>query len=282
MGPVDGILRRFRSPGGIIVLVLGVLAIAADIYFDTHYTRIEELNLSSSKLAPGSALRILQISDVHGLVVRDNNDLVDLARGARADLVALTGDLIDHRTSQFEPMWNLVDRLRRICPAVYYVNGNHEVWHPRGEAFVAGLNERGVTVLNNRRTVFRKGTVSVNVCGVNDAYSGYDDVARATTGVDAARFTLLLSHSPAAAPRLAGTPVDLMLSGHTHGGQVRVPFIGGLIAPGEGFFPKYDKGLYRLAEDQHVYVDSGVGTSVLPIRMFNRSQISLLVVSGHP
>ncbi|MFN3431250.1 MAG: metallophosphoesterase, partial [Candidatus Sericytochromatia bacterium] len=227
----------------------------------------------------GYAPMLLGAANRHGV---DPLLLAALVREARPDLIALTGDLLDHHTPDPQAMWRFVEELRAVCPAIYYVTGNHEWWHPQRKPFVAGLAERGVVVVNNDRAVFRQGALTINVCGVDDAYTGHDDLDRALQGLDPTRFTLLLSHSPAPARRLAGRPVDLMLAGHTHGGQVRLPVVGALVAPGEGFFPELDKGLFPLGGDQHLYIDSGLGTSIAPIRLFNRSQLSLLTVTGRP
>lgn len=267
-------------------LALAALATAAlltgDIYLETHYpVRVDEA-LTTAKLPAGTTFRVLHLSDVHGQTFSESQGLAGLIRGAKPDLIAITGDLLDHHTPNPEAMWRFVEELKAVCPAIYYVTGNHEWWHPQRESFVAGLAERGVAVVNNAHAVFRKGDLRVNVCGVDDAYTGHDDLERALQGIDPAAFTLLLSHSPAPARRLAGRPVDLMLAGHTHGGQVRLPVIGALVAPGEGFFPEYDKGLFPLGEDRHLYIDSGLGTSILPIRLFNQSQLSLLTVTGRP
>ena len=90
-------------------------------------------------------------------------------------------------------------------------------------------------------------------------------------------YNLLLSHSPNKPINYLNKNIDLILSGHTHGGQVRIPIIGGVLAPGQGLFPKYDKGLYKIGNTS-LYIDSGLGNSLLPIRMFNRVQISNIEV----
>lgn len=102
----------------------------------------------------------------------------------------------------------------------------------------------------------------------------------AFAGIDGEHYTILLSHSPGITEKYDTLPADLLLSGHTHGGQLRIPIIGALVAPGQGLFPSLEKGTYELKENQHLYIDSGLGTSVAPMRFLNQSQLSLITVSS--
>src|SRR5690606_36275120 len=110
----------------------------------------------------------------------------------------------------------------------------------------------------------------------------HEDVQAAFRGVDQEQYTILLSHAPNIVIRYSSNDIlaDLILSGHTHGGQVRLPFIGALAAPGQGLFPKLDKGTFTIAQDQYLYIDSGLGTSMVPIRFLNQSQMSFIRVVG--
>jgi predicted MPP superfamily phosphohydrolase len=99
-------------------------------------------------------------------------------------------------------------------------------------------------------------------------------------GSDNKKYTVLLSHSPRIRDRLGSHVPDLILCGHTHGGQVSIPLVGAVVAPGEGFFPEFDKGEFTLENGSRLYIDSGVGTSTLPIRFMNRSQVSVIRIKG--
>lgn len=266
--------RRFVYP------LLAAL-LASEVAFEVNVPTRADVTIETAKLPAGSRLSVLHLSDVHDKAFPDGNALLfRLMAETRPDCVVITGDLIDHETRDLSSIQDFIERVRKLSPHVYYVTGNHEWWNDLRLPLVEGLTAAGVTVVNNRHAVFRKGAIAVNLCGVDDAYTGHDELAKAVAGVDASRLTLLISHSPAPARRLAGTPIDVMLAGHTHGGQVRLPFVGAIVAPGEGFFPHFDKGLFTLEEGRRLYIDSGLGTSILPVRFLNRSQFSLVTLAG--
>ena len=264
-----------------LLLPLAAVLLAADVAIEVNVPIRAEVTLETRKLPAGTALRVLHLSDVHNKNFPDGNErFFRLVTEAKADLVVVTGDLVDAHTRDLAPIQAFMGRLKGLYPNIYYVNGNHEWWNPLRTTLNGRLATAGVTVVNNRHAVFRKGAIAVNVCGVDDAYTGHDDLRLATAGIDPTRLTLLISHSPAPARQLAGGPIDVMLAGHTHGGQVRMPIVGALVAPGEGFFPHFDKGRFDLGAGQQLYIDSGLGTSQLPVRFLNQSQFSLVTLTG--
>jgi predicted MPP superfamily phosphohydrolase len=137
-----------------------------------------------------------------------------------------------------------------------------------------------VVILNNKSSTFAARGIKINICGVDDPYRRKDNIEKAMKSADSKKYTVLLSHSPGIRKRLGSYVPDLILCGHTHGGQVRLPFIGAVIAPGEGLFPKFDKGKFSLKNGSLLYIDSGAGTSNLPVRLLNRSQISVIRIAG--
>ncbi|MTI46907.1 metallophosphoesterase [Sporosalibacterium faouarense] len=263
----------------ISVLLLLALTIGY-IFFDVNYTKINYLNLESDKIPKGESLKILQVSDMHNKKFPNaNKKLFKLIRQSEADLIVITGDFIDGKTKDFTYIYSFVDKLVKINPQIYFVSGNHEWRTGRNTELVEGLKGKGVKVLNNRSEVFKKENFIVNICGVDDSYTRHDNFEEAIKGVNNDLYTVLLSHSPDLISRENTSFVDLILSGHTHGGQIRLPIIGALVAPGQGFFPKYDKGVFDLGSETKLYLDSGLGTSTIPIRFWNRSQISLITIS---
>jgi predicted MPP superfamily phosphohydrolase len=165
-------------------------------------------------------------------------------------------------------------------PHTYYVLGNREWRNGNINSFLNGLNERKVMILNNTNIKFPKENFITNLCGIDDPYTGVEDVEKAFDGIDTKHFTILLSHSPDIIMKESHILADLILCGHTHGGQVRLPFIGAVIAPRQGFFPVYDKGLFDIDTDTKLYIDSGLGNSLLPLRFWNRSQMSFITIIG--
>lgn len=261
----------------IIFLLLAVLITI--IYFDTNTYKVYTVHFQTDKLPTNTKLRIVQISDLHDKVFdEDNESLVNSILDQNADMIVLTGDLIDRKTSEFTSVFAMIERITNNHDRVYFVPGNHEWWNRRTEQFVDGLRERNVTILSNRHTKISFQHASVNLVGVDDASTGRENIQEAFHGIDQDDYTILLSHSPIIVERYEDLPADLILSGHTHGGQVRLPFIGALVAPDEGFFPKLDKGIFQLQDDQYLYIDSGLGTSVLPLRFLNKSQFSVIEI----
>lgn len=263
------------------IAAAAVLIIAADMVFEISFPAVREININTEKLEKGKAVTLLQISDFHGspskkLVER----LVKAAENAGPDAVLITGDLVDRDTEDFGNLYALVREIHSICPSIFFVSGNHELSNSQRKELLGKLADIGVVLLNNKGAVFRIDEAEINLCGVDDAYRHRDNITKAMRGADAGRYTVLLSHSPRIRDRLGQFSPDLILCGHTHGGQVRLPFIGAVIAPGEGLLPVYDKGMFELDQGSRLYIDSGVGTSKLPIRFLNRSQVSVIRITG--
>ncbi|MCG4585626.1 phosphoesterase, partial [Anaerosalibacter bizertensis] len=137
----------------------------------------------------------------------------------------------------------------------------------------------GVIVLDDENIKCQIANNKINIIGLN-FFIDEKDYNKAIEGIDEKDYNIILSHSPNRPLRYLNGKEDLILSGHTHGGQVRLPIIGAVIAPGQGYFPKYDKGLFEL-ENSILYIDSGLGNSVFPIRFLNRVQISNVLVKSN-
>ena len=163
-----------------------------------------------------------------------------------------------------------------INPNIYFVIGNHELGNKNGGEFISNLKELGVNVLDNNRQVLEIEGKRINICGLS-FFATREDYQKVMDGIDSDNYTLLLSHSPNRPIEYTQGVEDLVLSGHTHGGQVRLPAIGAIIAPGQGLFPKYDKGIFNI-NNTIIYIDSGLGNSIMPIRLFNKVQISNITI----
>lgn len=248
---------------------------------DTNDFKLEKVTFKSTKLPARLQFSLLQISDVHNCVFGTNNEqLISTVQHANADVIVLTGDLIDKTTMRFDAIFSLVERLTAINQHVYFVCGNHEWENGLTAQFLNGLSERGVNMLNNQNACISRGNATITLAGVDDSATEHDNISEAFRNIDSENYTVLLSHAPGIIKQDVPLPADLILSGHTHGGQIRFPLVGALIAPGQGYFPKYDKGTFQLGPDQNLYIDSGLGTTRLPVRFLNKSQISLIRIIG--
>lgn len=228
---------------------------------------------------------LCQVSDVHNEARGEGNAaLLRALREAAPDLICITGDFLDSRRTDLDFALELAGQLAEIAPAVY-VTGNHEARRMDLSALEAGLAARGVRVLRDGWTPLARGGEEIALLGLDDpGFSAGEDWTLAE-GLDQTqarlsallaqagdRFSLVLSHRPELLPAYAEAGADLVLSGHAHGGQVRLPGIGGLFAPGQGILPRLTSGVHARGETRLV-VSRGLGNSAFPLRVFNPPEI---------
>ena len=248
-----------------------------------------ELNtytVSSAKLPQSfDGYRIAHVSDLHNAEMgKDNEKLLTILRDADPDMIAITGDLIDSRSTNVEIALNFIREAVKIAPC-YYVTGNHEARVNEYDELKSGMEAAGVIVLEDARTEISLEGKTITLIGVNDPSYQTDYLFGDAESVMNAKleelhtendgFTILLSHRPELFDTYADHDIDLILSGHAHGGQFRLPFIGGLVAPNQGLFPEYDAGIYTEG-NINMLVSRGIGNSILPFRINNRPEVILI------
>lgn len=250
----------------------------------THYTyAAEQLG------ADLEGYHIVQISDLHNAKFGKNNQkLVDRIRECEPDMIVLTGDLVDSNYTNVDRAVQFVDEIVKICP-VYYVTGNHEYWLEKSEydELMDGLIGAGVVILDDQVVEISRGDAKFRLVGLDDkslADGTLEALLNNTHNVvhedsDEREFTVVLAHEPQYFARYAGTGVDLVLSGHAHGGQFRLPFVGGIVAPDQGFLPEYTAGEYYMNGTEMI-VSRGLGNSVIPVRLFNFPEIVCVELVG--
>ena len=228
---------------------------------------------------------LCQVSDVHNEARGEGNAaLLRALREAAPDLICITGDFLDSRRTDLDFALELAGQLAEIAPAVY-VTGNHEARLKDLSALEAGLAARGVQVLRDDWTPLARGGEEIALLGLDDPGFAAGEDWTLAEGLDQTqarlsallaqagdRFSLVLSHRPELLPAYAEAGADLVLSGHAHGGQVRLPGIGGLFAPGQGILPRLTSGVYARGETRLV-VSRGLGNSAFPLRVFNPPEI---------
>jgi predicted MPP superfamily phosphohydrolase/VanZ family protein len=256
-------LKKFSYFGLILLLVLFV-------YIQNYTLTVSEFSIPSPVDKP---VRLVHLSDLHNQTFgKDNGRLIRRIDRLDPDIIVFTGDLIDRKTVNLEACLRTMKMLAEMAP-VYFVPGNHEYWSPLTKELFEGLKNSGVTVLSNETVeVEIRGNVLEIIgidFGANQAYD-FDD-----TGTSS--YCILLNHYPEDFWRFKGKGVHLVLSGHAHGGQFRLPFGGGLYAPGQGFFPYYDSGIFQ-EDNMYMIVSRGLGNSVIPLRIFNRPEIVYVVL----
>jgi predicted MPP superfamily phosphohydrolase len=260
--------RRFLSLG--VAGVAGTL-VADTAWYEPQALQVERITLPSS--APGQQVRLLQISDLHlssfsryfAKVARQVADL-------RPDLIVLTGDYLEEERN-IRGVLSFLKELK-AKHGIYAVQGNWEYWSRlEGENLRRHFAGVGVKLLINERADLEVNGRALSIFGL-DYPSATDHLDQLQKEIDPQRFNLMLSHVPAFAHEQLSEHINLILSGHTHGGQVRLPFLPPLYLP--RYSGRFVAGFYQVSQHRiPLYVSRGVGTSVLPLRFFCRPEIGL-------
>ena len=275
--------RKFRS---LAVAAAVLLALIIWIAWGNSALELNTYTINSPLLPDGfDGFRIAHVSDLHNTEIgKDNKKLLAMLQDAEPDIIAITGDLIDSRNTDVEVALQFIREAVKIAPC-YYVTGNHESRISEYSVLKAGMETAGVVILEDARTEISLGGETITLIGVNDPSFRTNDLSGDSVTVMDAKltqlhadddgFTILLSHRPELFDTYVKNNIDLVLSGHAHGGQFRLPFIGGLVAPHQGMFPEYDAGLYT-EENTNMIVSRGVGNSIFPFRINNRPEVILI------
>lgn len=262
-----------------IVLLLIAAAAWGFWWGNNNWLQTTEYVLSSEGLpAAFDGKRIVQVSDLHNAEFGNGQKrLIDKVEAAEPDAIFVTGDLIDSDRYDLEVSLTLVEALVEMSD-VYFVIGNHEVASNKIDEIVEALDALGVIVLMNDAVDWELEGEAIQIAGINDPlYNvelGEEDSTRQAFSEAgfSEEFTLLLAHRPEMISIYAENNIDMVFSGHAHGGQLRLPGLGGLIAPGQGWFPTMTEGIFRRGGTQLV-LSRGIGNSGFPLRLFNRPEV---------
>ena len=252
---------------------------------------VSTISISSSHIpAAFSGFRIAQVSDLHNSEFGKNNtELLKLLSESRPDIIAITGDLIDANHTDVGIALGFAQESVRIAPT-YYATGNHEAASPQYDTLKAGLEEAGVIVLEDEAVSLERNGETITLLGLGDPdFTVKGGMFGETSAMVSTKlknlddgeggYTILLSHRPELFETYVNCGIDLVFAGHAHGGQFRLPLIGGVIAPNQGLFPKYDAGLYTDGGTNMV-VSRGIGNSIIPLRFNNRPEIVLVELNA--
>ena len=271
------------------LLCFGLISVILIIWtiWENKALVVSGFSISSDRLpTPFSGFRIAQVSDLHNAEFgEDNAKLLQLLSDSEPDMIAITGDLIDVNHTDVDVAVGFAQKAALIAP-VYYVSGNHEASSSEYGTLKARLEAAGVTVLEDEAVYLERGGETIVLLGLADPdFSIKGDLFGEVPAMvsiklnklmeQATAYSVLLSHRPELFEIYADGGVDLVLSGHAHGGQFRLPFIGGLIAPNQGLFPKYDAGLFTDG-NTNMIISRGLGNSIIPIRLNNRPEVIVI------
>ncbi len=255
-------------------LIIGFLGF---LIWDNKRVSVRRYKVKLGKL--GDGFRIVQISDLHNQIFGKNQKhILEKVREEKADVIVITGDLVDFRHTNVDIALDIVRQLKKIAP-VYMVTGNHELWSPQWSELKKELEKEKI-LLDGKRVVLRKNKDKINLWGIADPGNQVgesseffgNDLRVMTSKMDKNEVNVLLSHRPEKFRDYVDNSFDLVLSGHAHGGQMRLPILGGLVAPHQGVLPDFDAGMFRQGRTRMV-VSRGLGNSVIPLRVFNNPEI---------
>lgn len=248
-----------------IFLISAILLLGNNLIKTTRY-----------KLAFGGIdkeIKIVQVSDLHGKSFGSRNErLIFAVKRENPDFIAITGDIIHKYSAKNKKVaLETVSSLARIAP-ILYVSGNHEMRNKGYRFFRKDLKEAGAAVLDNEAATI----CGITVVGLNGAHNKNGTLKKITPQMP---YKILLAHMPQFIDNYADCGYTLVLSGHAHGGQWRIPFLKrGIYSPGQGLFPKYTEGLHTVKNTKMI-ISRGLGNSEFPLRIFNRPELVTVVLT---
>lgn len=276
--------RQFLKKSALATLGLFGTASASGIYshwvepywLEVKYIDIRIVNLPQTF----DRFRIVHFSDLHLGVYSKSEALTELVQQIQhvsPDLICFTGDLLDHSVDYISEAVDLCSQLRAPF-GQYAVLGNHDAFGTR-KAVTKGLAQSGFHVLHNEHVVLKIDAEVLYLAGIDDPWVGKADIHQALRRIPDKACTILLAHEPDFADDYSHLPIDLQLSGHSHGGQVRLPFVGALYTPPHG--SKYSSGLYQLPDSRlQVYTTRGIGVTRMPIRFNCRPELTVITLKS--
>ena len=273
-----------------LIIALAVLVIAAiRVIMGNSHVGVTRYTVESGRIpAAFDHFKIAVISDLHNAEFgMDNIRLLKLIEDEAPDMIAVTGDLIDSNRTDIRISEKIIDQIVDIAPC-YYVTGNHEAWiGAEYQELEETLLDKGVIVLHDETVKLVRDDESIEIAGLDDPAFSEEAVADGEELLKSRlkdmeiddSFYILLSHRPEIFDAYVSMDIDLVLSGHAHGGQFRLPFIGGLIAPDQDILPEYDAGEY-MEDNTTMIVSRGLGNSIVPIRFNNDPELVIVELSS--
>lgn len=282
-----------------IIIIISLILIVVFLYtYSIIKVDITRYTVKSDKISNQfDDYTIVQLSDFHSKGYKDTTGIIiKEIEKINPDIIVMTGDMVSFDMENIDEFQNLINSLATNYP-IYYINGNHEelvgMLKPKEyDTFLKDIKDLGVAVLKNNCIELIKGEESINLYEINiplDEESGLyvtseqlDDnyINDTLSNVDENKFNILLAHNPLFIDDYSEWGADLVLSGHMHGGIIRIPIIGvGIASPEKDYFPKYDAGEFKIG-DTTMIVNRGIGTSSSGLRIFNKPEISVITLES--
>lgn len=269
-----GMLKLIKMMiSSVLIVILMVAALGIYVTFIERKLLVVKEHEVILKENGENQLKIVQFTDIQlgeYYSLKDLERAVKKINGENADIVVFTGDLIDH-AAEYEDLYNVATVLSKIEAKFgkYAVYGNHDIGGGAEMYYEDIINEAGFEVLENSSTTLQVNDETIKIMGGDEAMMGWHDAQITTEGIQEDDINLLLLHEPDLIDDYVNYPIDLALSGHSHGGQVALPVFGPIIK--NHLAEKYNKGLYSIDNERQtkLYVSSGLGNTKLPFRFGN-------------
>lgn len=261
----------------VIIAAIVLVAVAVFCFIQNNWLVVSEYSYNSDKLNEYDGFRIVQISDLHNAKFGPNNKwLIDKIKARQPDIIVITGDIADANHTNLDTAVEFCNEAAKICPC-FYITGNHELWLDDDEQsyLYEGIEKSGVKILQNE--IFSLND-EIELIGLGDESLYNGTLEALEPKFDRNKLNLLLAHEPQYFDDYCACGPDLILVGHAHGGQVRLPFVGGLVAPDQGFLPEYTEGEF-VKGDTKLIISRGLGNSVIPLRVFNLPEIVVVTLT---
>lgn len=251
--------------------VLATMVLTGKYLHDQAFVGMEKrIVLTNPKVK--DEIKITHITDFHSNVLSNLDEVLGKIKEFNPDLIFLTGDMIDYPTDKkIQRTMYFLEKLSELGIKTYFVSGNHEEVSADSDIFYEKIKKLGIKKFDNVGEFVQIGDNRIYIYGVTYWGTNFDEFNPDNS------LNLVLSHFSKNVRDKYRDDIDFVFSGHTHGGQVRAPFIGALVAPGEGYLPDFDRGLFEF-ENSQIYVESGLGNTFLPLRFLNPISFSNITI----
>lgn len=277
-------MRELKKYKGIITCLIILFFMVLFLIWQNNGLAVTTMEFEGTSVSENlNRFKIVQISDLHNKTFGSNQKpLIKSIEKQNPNIIVVTGDLVDSSKTDIDTAMIFIKNAVKIAP-VYFVSGNHEAWSNQYNQLKERLTNEGVIILDNESNMIHYNGARLNLIGISDPSffssleSSIVQVITDNMSLDKDVPNILLAHRSELLNLYAESGVDLVFSGHAHGGQFRLPFVGGLVAPDQGFFPKYTSGAYEM-DSTTMIVSRGLGNSIIPIRIFNRPEIIVVTL----
>lgn len=269
-----------------LIIIIVLFIIICGFWYFQNYNIVYTYKTLRFKRLPKSfdGYKILQLSDFHNnCFYKKNANLLERIKSINPDIIIITGDLFDRRRKNNSYGLSFAKQLIDLRAApIYYITGNHEMKMSSLNSLMKSLEAMGIILLRNTTVLLNRQNEYITITGIDPnikemqrdkEMAVFDDIIKKISMQKRQdSFNILLSHRPDMFEVYAKNGFDLSFSGHAHGGQMRLPIIGGLYAPNQGVLPKYTAGEHRIG-DSVIIISRGLGNSLFPLRVFNRPEV---------